>query len=137
MDTTLTLRIVCGPYAGAEYSFTAPAVCVIGRAPNCELRLSGGLLTETLSRHHCRIELTPLGAFVQDLGSRNGTALNGVNIGQRPPCRAAAAGPAAGPRHELADGDVLRVGGLGFRVRMTAGAGARAGADGSHAAAAC
>jgi pSer/pThr/pTyr-binding forkhead associated (FHA) protein len=114
MVTTLTLRDVRRPWAGADYLIAAPATCVVGRAHDCDVRLSEGLFTWTVSRRHCCIDVTPQGAFVRDLGSRNGTFLNGAIIGRRSP----RGDPPPGPGHALADGDTLRVGDLVFRVRI-------------------
>jgi len=46
----------------------------IGRNPDCEILLNH----PTVSRSHCRIELSPAGVRVRDLGSVNGTWINGV-----------------------------------------------------------
>src|SRR5262249_14491499 len=110
MISALTLRVVRGLEVGTEHRFSVPAACVIGRNANCNLRLAQGLLTEPLSRHHCRIDVGPDGAFVRDLGSRNGTFVNGTKIGQRPRGKSVAADPEPGPRYDLADGDRLRIG---------------------------
>ena len=63
---------------------------VIGRADECDLRVVDG----GVSRRHCRIERTDGGYILVDLGSRNGTLLDGQRI----------------TRRLLCDGDVLRVG---------------------------
>lgn len=63
---------------------------VIGRGDECDLRVADG----DISRRHCRIEREPEGYFIVDLGSRNGTVLDGARIN----------------RHLLRDGDVLRIG---------------------------
>lgn len=49
---------------------------MIGRAPDCQLRLHGGLV----SRHHARVRITPDGAVIEDLGSRNGVFVNTERI---------------------------------------------------------
>jgi pSer/pThr/pTyr-binding forkhead associated (FHA) protein len=118
MLTAFILRIVGGPRDGAEYRTEAPATYVIGREADCDLHLSEGVLTQTLSRHHCRIDAGSQGVIVRDLGSRNGTFLNGTNIGQRPRGHAAADEPTPGPGYQLADGDVLLVGDFKFRVEL-------------------
>lgn len=46
----------------------------IGRNPDCEIMLNH----PTVSRSHCRIDLSPAGVRVRDLGSVNGTWINGV-----------------------------------------------------------
>jgi pSer/pThr/pTyr-binding forkhead associated (FHA) protein len=63
---------------------------VIGRGEECDLRLSDG----DVSRAHCRIEHAAGGYILVDLGSRNGTLLDGQRI----------------TRRLLCDGDALRVG---------------------------
>ncbi|MCZ6596592.1 MAG: FHA domain-containing protein, partial [Planctomycetota bacterium] len=48
----------------------------VGRAIDNDIRLSTGLA----SRHHCRIEKDADGAWVIDLGSSNGTQVNGRRV---------------------------------------------------------
>jgi two-component system, NtrC family, response regulator GlrR len=48
----------------------------IGTSPGNRLVLSDGLV----SRHHCELTATPLGLYVRDLGSTNGTFIDGVRI---------------------------------------------------------
>jgi DNA-binding CsgD family transcriptional regulator len=45
---------------------------VIGRAPQCELHLAGGMV----SRRHARLRITEDGLVIEDLGSRNGVLVN-------------------------------------------------------------
>jgi pSer/pThr/pTyr-binding forkhead associated (FHA) protein len=63
----------------------------------------------TVSRQHCLIELEGGSAWVQDLGSLNGTHVNGQKIGQPGYERQADATWVAPARQELQDGDELRV----------------------------
>jgi len=116
MISAVTLRVVRGLEIGTEHRIPVPTACVIGRDHDCSLRLANGLLTDTLSRRHCRIDVSLEGAFVRDLSSRNGTFLNGTKIGQRPRGQRAAADPEPGPRHDLADGDLLRIGNIELGV---------------------
>jgi len=46
---------------------------LIGRSPSCNLTLEDPLV----SRHHARITIAPDNAAISDLGSRNGTLVNG------------------------------------------------------------
>ncbi len=117
MDTTLTLHVVAGPLAGREYSVTAPDSCTIGRAADCDVSLPNTQAGRTVSRHHCRVAVTAAGAAVRDLGSRNGTFVNGYPIGRD---WAAADWSPQGEYHPLADGDELRVGDTVFRVVLAA-----------------
>jgi hypothetical protein len=53
------------------------AECIVGRSPRCSLRLESTLSS---SVHAC-VRWTPDGWEVRDLGSRNGTFVNGAMIG--------------------------------------------------------
>jgi adenylate cyclase len=72
---------------------------LIGRGPDCELRLA----FEDVSRHHCLIRITNDEATIEDLGSANGTLLNGQKV------RSATA---------LRSGDLLQVGESQFVVDL-------------------
>lgn len=61
------------------------------------------LESPTISRHHAAISVTPEGATIVDLGSKNGTHLRGHRLD----------GPAP-----LADGDEIRLGSVVVRFRM-------------------
>ena len=49
---------------------------VIGRDPSCELVISD----RQVSRYHARLERTPEGIVLEDLGSKNGTFCNGTRL---------------------------------------------------------
>jgi hypothetical protein len=51
---------------------------LIGRSPGCDVRLSAG----TVSRRHARLVFRDGGWVIQDIGSLNGTLVNGVPIGR-------------------------------------------------------
>lgn len=76
----------------------------IGRHPDNTIRLKD----DRASRFHCVVEPSDDGScwVVRDLGSRNGTKLNGTKIDEA----------------ELHEGDVIRVGSQEFRVESAAGA---------------
>lgn len=76
----------------------ATTAVAIGRHPENDISLKND---DVASRFHCVVEPDPGGGFVvRDLGSRNGTRVNGVKISQAP----------------LAPGDVLTVGKHTFSV---------------------
>ena len=106
MSNKLVLRALTGDLRGQEFAVTGPAHWIIGRSRSCSLRLQGDA---TVSRQHCLIELDPRGVWVQDLGSLNGTLINGTKISRandRPERDATYIQPA---RQELNDGDELRI----------------------------
>jgi transcriptional regulator with GAF, ATPase, and Fis domain len=55
------------------------SVISIGRAVDNDIRLTSALV----SRHHCRIETGAEGSWVVDLGSANGTSVNGSKVTRR------------------------------------------------------
>jgi len=64
---------------GSSFLFELPTsgTVLIGRGPDAQLRLQAALI----SRHHARLELSGADVTVFDLGSRNGTRVNGERIG--------------------------------------------------------
>lgn len=55
-------------------------VITVGRAVDNDIRVDDTLV----SRHHCRIERTPEGPTLIDLGSSNGTQVNGERVDRKP-----------------------------------------------------
>ena len=81
-----------GSEAGTAYRLV-PSV-VVGRHPLCDIVLSD----ITVSRHHVELEKTDVGFVVTDLGSLNGTYVNGVRV----------------DRAALASGDAVQIGRFKF-----------------------
>jgi len=74
--THATIDIVAGPGAGRRVSIDGPKT--IGRAGDCDI-----VLTDAgVSSHHARVTPREDGVDLEDLGSTNGTWINGVPIGQ-------------------------------------------------------
>jgi pSer/pThr/pTyr-binding forkhead associated (FHA) protein len=120
MTAEVRLTIAQGTPEGKTFTFRARTVGTMGRADDCLLRLPGDMAHLDVSRHHCLLEIDPPLIRVRDLGSKNGTFVNGANIGQR--SRGLSPEAAAYldmPERTLGDGDELRVGGTVFRVGVT------------------
>ena len=49
---------------------------LVGRNPACDVTLDHG----SISRQHCLMQITDRGVHVKDLGTTNGTKVNGVNV---------------------------------------------------------
>ena len=94
------LKVILGTNAGKEIRLLGPKF-LIGRAEDCHLRPKSDLI----SRHHCVLLLEEQGLTVRDLGSRNGTLVNGQRVSGE--C-------------ELKTGDNLEVGPLKFEVSVSA-----------------
>jgi eukaryotic-like serine/threonine-protein kinase len=109
--TAITLTVVKGPLAGQEYVFQEPAEYVLGRAEDCYPRLPDDYYHKDVSRRHCLFGVNPPEMWVQDLGSKNGTYVNGKNIGQRVGATDEESGKVTTlPRELLKDGDELMLG---------------------------
>ncbi len=68
------LRGVSGPYFGKVLA--VPGRMVIGRGSDCDLVLD----EPEMSRRHAMIEVTAAGIYLRDMGSSNGTYVNGVQV---------------------------------------------------------
>lgn len=85
-----------GPIEGLEYCVANPIV--IGRAIECDLTV----LRSYISRNHAELRVEDGVLWVRDLGSSNGTLVNGVRINGL---------------HALSHGDELRFKDVAFQVR--------------------
>ncbi len=73
----VTLRVLAGPYDGQEFTFDQHDTFLIGRSENAHLYLPEDRF---FSRHHCLLEIAPPRCFLRDLGSTNGTFVNGQRV---------------------------------------------------------
>jgi len=91
------LTAIEGPLKGKR--FVLRGQMVIGRSFDADIRVDD----LTVSRHHCRLSATPDGYSVEDLGSGNGTFVNGERITEAV---------------SLRNGDVLTVSNSAFRFDL-------------------
>ncbi len=100
--------LVIGPGGSRRQILSASGRLTIGRADDCEIVVDD----PSVSRRHAALELTSAGAAVIDLGSHNGTRVNGNRVEDRSP---------------IVSGDVIAVGAavlvpyLGHRVGWRGG----------------
>jgi predicted component of type VI protein secretion system len=71
-----TLRVLSGPHAGETIAIRRGKL-LIGREEDCHLRPE----SEFVSRHHCVLLLDDYTLRIRDLGSKNGTFVNGRKVG--------------------------------------------------------
>jgi len=112
------LTVTAGEHYGQEFVVDPQTNCIIGRGADCTVRLHGGAEDSLISRHHCQLELEGPHLRVRDLGSRNGTYLNGWLVKTPEPEQLANSATAVAHKDELQDGDELRVGPIAFRVTI-------------------
>src|SRR5262249_7662750 len=103
------LVAVKGPNAGQRFALAEDAT-LIGRQPDAGVFLD----SLSVSRKHARILHQAGSYFVEDVGSANGTYVNGVRISGRQP---------------LTEGDTLEVGPYALALRADAAPG---GSDAEH-----
>lgn len=68
------LRGVSGPTFGKTFGVTG--ALTLGRSSDCDISIS----SDEISRHHARLQLSPSGVTVEDLGSANGTFVNNQRV---------------------------------------------------------
>jgi serine/threonine-protein kinase len=71
------LEVVAGPHRGARFEFDRHETFLVGRAPAANLQL---LEDPYFSRHHFLMEFNPPSCYLRDLGSSNGTLVNGRRV---------------------------------------------------------
>jgi hypothetical protein len=77
-EPRFALRFISGKYQGGEYPLSEGQEIVIGRSSELDMVL----VEEMVSRKHARIALTDGTISIEDLGSTNGTFVNGEKVQQ-------------------------------------------------------
>ena len=94
----IRLLVVQGKPAGKSLLF-GPGDYFLGRGQECHVRFN----SDWVSRQHCLLRVTHDQASVRDLGSRNGTLVNGQLVG---------------PERFLLQGDQVQIGPVVFEVHL-------------------
>jgi pSer/pThr/pTyr-binding forkhead associated (FHA) protein len=76
-DVDARLKTVAGGLLSAQVIPVPQGKLVIGREEDCQVRLE----SEFVSRYHCVLLLDDFTLRIRDLGSKNGTFVNGHRIG--------------------------------------------------------
>jgi serine/threonine-protein kinase len=95
------LRVTSGPYAGQEYRLDRNTTSVVGRSSRVSFPMPQD---PVLSREHFQVEYFPPVCHLVDLGSTNGTKVNGLRV----------------ERVLLREGDVISAGDSSFAVHFAA-----------------
>lgn len=90
------LRILSGPHHDELHVLPPAGIVRLGRAPECEIRLADN----RASREHTRLHLGEDGIWLEDLGSANGSWVNGTQQ----------------QRVRLRIGDIVAIGGTSLRL---------------------
>ncbi len=73
----IVMQVIAGPQAGRKFSFDTHDTFLVGRSARAHLQLEGD---PHFSRFHFRLEVNPPLCYLMDLGSRNGTFVNGEPV---------------------------------------------------------
>lgn len=117
MFERVILRATNGELNGREFVLKNGMDHILGRATDCSCVLDDPF--RLVSRRHCRIEVHAPLVRIQDLGSRNGTQVNGSNIGRQEKRRSFDEFLQEGyAEYPLEDGDTLQIAGYDFQVEF-------------------
>ena len=97
-ERTWNLSVERGPKELRGVSIVVRGPVIVGRSPGADIVIGAGYV----SGRHARFSLMGQNLFVEDLGSTNGTAVNGQLIGESTALRS---------------GDTVNVGDVAIRVR--------------------
>jgi len=104
----VSLSVTKGPAKGKVFTFTEHDTFLFGRMPDCHATFPDDT---QVSRHHFILEACPPKASLRDLGSLNGTYVNGKKCGGR---KAGESPEQGAKRHypavDLKNGDIIEVG---------------------------
>src|SRR5713226_5700564 len=119
MPAKVTLTVTQGKLTGKTFVFDERTSCIIGRAEDCDPLIPNDEHHKTISRHHCLLDINPPDIRVRDFGSRNGTFVNGIKIGQREKDQTPEeAAQGSFPEHDLKEGDEIKLGSTVLRVSL-------------------
>ena len=118
MKFQFTLTVVEGERKGKSFLLGGPGRLFFGRGDDCFEVLPQSDLTA--GRYHALFEIEPPHVFVTDLGSVNGTHLNGKKIGRNPDILNPESGPHSDERVALSHGDRLTLGETTFETGLVA-----------------
>lgn len=110
MPAKVTLTVEAGPDKGRVEIFEERESLTIGRNDDCNYQVPITEETTTISRYHCMMEIVPPEVTVRDFGSKNGTFLNGKEIGRRKDGMSAEEGwKLKFNEADMKDGDILNL----------------------------
>src|SRR5882724_12737450 len=98
----VTLTVIGGPHTGQAFSFSGHDTFLVGRSKRAHFRLPAK--DRYFSRVHFLVEVNPPQCRLMDMGSRNGTHVNGQRV----------------DLIDLSDGDVIKAGHTTFRLTIAA-----------------
>lgn len=122
MPGKITFTVVEGKMQGQLFVFDQHDTFLFGRMDDCHILLKDD---QQVSRHHCILEINPQAnppvISIRDLGSKNGTHINGVKYGGREKGETPEEGAKRSyPQVDLRNGDTVKVGQTKILVQVQA-----------------
>src|SRR5258707_12813601 len=115
MVTAVRLTVLTGPHKNRRFCFCGPTRCQVGRALDCFVEFSGTQRDQLISRYHWQLDIDPPLIQVGDLGSTNGTYINGKKVAPNPREKAFLRNSETAGL-VVNDGELLTIGGTTLRV---------------------
>jgi pSer/pThr/pTyr-binding forkhead associated (FHA) protein len=115
MAATIRLTVLTGPHKGNRYCFRESHGTTLGRGSGCDICFCGSAQDLCISRRHCQLTFDPPNVCVDDLGSANGTYVNGH------PCAASVSDVISrqySAPMAAKDGDILTIGGTSLQISI-------------------
>lgn len=122
MPGKITFTVVEGKMQGQLFVFDQHDTFLFGRMDDCHILLKDD---QQVSRHHCILEINPQAnppvISIRDLGSKNGTHINGIKYGGREKGETPEEGAKRSyPQVNLRNGDTVKVGQTKIVVQVQA-----------------
>lgn len=115
MSSKIVLTVTEGPIMGKSFTFEEHDTFIFGRGSKCHMKMPKD--DKYVSRYHFILEVNPPQLRVRDLGSMNGTHVNGTKHGGRGKGESPEQGRKKKfPEVDLENGDIIRVGKTSFKV---------------------
>lgn len=98
----ISLSVISGPQSGQNFTFDRHETFIFGRSSKADCRVEDD---GYISRYHFMLEINPPVCMLKDMGSRNGTKLNGQRVGEV----------------QVMSGDVISAGTSQFQLKIDPG----------------
>ena len=119
MPDKITLTIIEGNLKGEQFSFDSRTTCIIGRAPDCNIKIPNDQEHSSISRYHCLLDINPPNIRIRDFGSLHGTYVNDKCIGKREENQTPEEGAKLDlAEYDLKDGDLIKLSNSVFKVNI-------------------
>ncbi|MBI5242699.1 MAG: protein kinase [Elusimicrobia bacterium] len=115
MHATVKIKASKGPHSGEEFAFESHDMFIFGRSGDCQCSIPDD---PYISSSHFLLEINPPDCELRDLGSKNGTFVNGARCGGREKGEDPGEAAARMKPFKLKHGDLIKAGQTEFLVAV-------------------